>query len=123
LRELFPDEATCRESADARYAGGAGTRNAPAHAGDWGVDPVPAPKNNGGGVVAGAAPTMARETAAHFLPGLLKTCGGDPEKFLQALAANRLLAQHFDAESPEVLKVLTGATEDKGAGDGTEVPF
>jgi hypothetical protein len=70
---------------------------------------------------------MARDTAAHFLPGLLKTCGGDPERFLQALAQNKLLAQHFDAGSPEVQKLLgiTGeASEAAEALDGdAEPPF
>lgn len=112
VREVFPDEQTCREASDARYATG---RAQPANtAADWGVPVSPAPQApNGGGVGAGTAPTMARDTAAHFLPGLLQTCGGDPERFLQALAQNRLLAQHFDADSPEVQKLL--GTE--GVGD------
>jgi len=131
VREVFPDEQTCREASDARYGGGGGARQTAAHAGDWGVPTtpattagqatnVPAPKN-------GPAPTMARDTAAHFLPGLLKTCGGDPERFLQALAQNKLLAQHFDASSPEVQKLL-GITGEAGeaaeALDGdAEPPF
>ena len=118
VREVFPDEQTCREASDARYAS-SGRATPAQHAGDWGV-PVVTPN---GGIAGspppqpGSTPTMARDTAAHFLPGLLQTCGGDPERFLQALAQNRLLAQHFNADSPEVQKLLgtTPAETDDGA--------
>lgn len=127
LRELFPDEATCKEASEARY-GGVGTRTPVAHAGDWGVTvggsggaqgPQGGPGKSGG--------AMNRQTAAHFLPGLYATCGKDPEKFLQALTENKLLAEHFTAESPEVLAVLgitegSGGTSGAGAA-GDDVPF
>lgn len=128
VREVFPDEQTCREASDARYST---ARPAPAgHAGDWGVSVMPvtavagAPATGNGA----AAPTMARDTAAHFLPGLLQTCGGDPERFLQALAQNRLLAQHFNADSPEVQKLLGIApsipgAEGAGDDDDSKLPF
>ena len=121
VREVFPDEQTCREASDARYATGRAT---PANtAADWGEAvsraPAPAPAaTNGNAPVA-----MARDTAAHFLPGLLKSCGGDPERFLQALSTNKLLAQHFDADSPEVQKLLGIAPEaPAGLSDGDDEP-
>lgn len=132
VREVFPDEQTCREASDARYGGGyaaGGARQTAAHAGDWGVTAVastattasaPAPV---GERATASAPTMARDTAAHFLPGLLKTCGGDPERFLQALAQNKLLAQHFSADSPEVQKLLGVAEEGQGDVDLEATPF
>jgi hypothetical protein len=119
VREVFPDEQTCREASDARYGGGGGAKQTAAHAGDWGVattpttEPVVKPNVR----ASGTPPTMARDTAAHFLPGLLKTCGGDPERFLQALAQNKLLAQHFDADSPEVQKLLGTGTQENEGGD------
>ena len=117
LRELFPNEETCREAADARYGGNkAGGTPTAQTAADWGV-PAPTgapaqPANGGKG-----APGMTREVAAHFLPGLLKTVGNDREKFLAALKTNSLLAPHFDAASPEVV-ALVGE-----AGDDANVPF
>jgi hypothetical protein len=123
VREVFPDEQTCREASDARYGGGGGAKQTAAHAGDWGVAPVPPPASAASEASAvkpnvrasGTPPTMARDTAAHFLPGLLKTCGGDRERFLQALGQNKLLAQHFDETSPEVEKLLgTGPQENEG---------
>ena len=126
VREVFPDEQTCREASDARYAP-SGRATPAGHAGDWGValagsGSADAPaKNTAPGTEAPVK--MARETAAHFLPGLLKSCGGDPERFLQALSTNKLLAQHFDADSPEV-RTLLGITPDAPAGlsDGDDEP-
>jgi len=131
LRELFPDEETCREAADARYGGNkAGGTPSAQHAGDWGVTVSTspgvapnAPANGGtvastnGGTGSNKAPGMTREVAAHFLPGLLKTVGNDREKFLAALSTNSLLSPHFDATSPEVV-ALVGE-----AGDDANVPF
>lgn len=116
VREVFPDLETCKEASDARYGGG--PRATPANtAADWGepkmvTTPASAPPPAQVGKT-----TMARDTAVHFLPGLLKTCGGDPEKFLQALAQNTLLSQHFNADSPEVMTLL-GITAGEGLGDG-----
>lgn len=131
IREVFPDEATCKEAADARYGGG--PRVTPANtAADWGVPttkgPASAVTTNTATTIAppangGSVPQMARDTAVHFLPGLLKTCGGDPEKFLQALAQNRLLSQHFDANSPEVQKLLGTEGENGGDVDLEATPF
>lgn len=121
VREVFPDLDTCKEAADARYGGG--PRATPVNtAADWGVPSPAAPAPNGG-VGARSAPTMARDTAVHFLPGLLKTCGGDPEKFLQALATNSLLSQHFNADSPEVQKLLGTEKHDGGDVDLDTTPF
>lgn len=124
VREVFPDEQTCREASDARYAP-SGRATPAGHAGDWGVVTGPSGAAVTGPPASepGAPVKMARETAAHFLPGLLKSCGGDPERFLQALSTNKLLAQHFDADSPEV-QTLLGITPDAPAGlsDGDDEP-
>lgn len=125
VREVFPDEQTCREASDARYGGGGGAKQTATHAGDWGVTTSPATSAPVSGVapnvrVSGTPPTMARDTAAHFLPGLLKTCGGDRERFLQALGQNKLLAQHFDETSPEVQKLL-GTTEGENEGGDVDL--
>jgi hypothetical protein len=118
VREVYPDLETCKEASDARYGGG--PRATPANtAADWGEPRmVVAPPNAPPAAVPGPTKTsMSRDTAVHFLPGLLKTCGGDPEKFLQALAQNSLLSQHFTSESPEVQKLLGITKGDEGGDD------
>lgn len=110
LRELFPDADTCREAADARYGGNRAGGTPPAQtAADWGVPSAP---NEAPAQPANKAPGMTREVAAHFLPGLLKTVGGDKEKFLAALSTNSLLAPHFDVNSPEVVALIGEAGDD-----------
>lgn len=49
----------------------------------------------------------ARKQAASFLPMLWQMAAGDPSKFYKDLAANPVLSQYFDYESPEV-EAITG---------------
>jgi hypothetical protein len=117
VREVFPDEVTCRSASEARYTRG-GT--SPGNGGSWanlgiGGSPsspaAPAPVNAGKPLAPEAVPGVGkgldRGTAAKFFPGVWQRAGGDPDKFLAEMAENKVMARHFDPSSPEVLEFLT----------------
>jgi hypothetical protein len=150
VREIFPDEATCRAASEARYGGGGSGLSGGSWAGLAGnpsspAAPAPsAPPMNAGKPLApeaipGVGKGLDRATAAKFFPGVWQRASGDPDAFIKELAENKVMARHFDPASPEVLEFLTkmGHPEyaqdagDEGAGDDggdspvklEEVPF
>ena len=58
----------------------------------------PPARNNGNG--------QARTAMAGFLPALWVQAGKDPAKMEELIAANPMLAEHFDLDSPEVQEVM-----------------
>jgi len=56
------------------------------------------PSSNGGG---------ERDVALKFLPALAAQANGDVIKLAEIIAANPLVSQHFDINSPEVIALLT----------------
>ena len=120
LREIFPDEATCKLASDARYGAentGAGSAWSSIAGMPTSPNPPTTPSPSGGAAAPGAAGGMAgvtggaglnRETAAKFFPGIWQRQQGDVEKFLTELAANKIMTRHFEPflEAPEVLAFL-----------------
>lgn len=73
--------------------------------------------NNGASTEAAPAPAqpqsngktqMTRQAAAGFLLPMWTAAGKDRDKFLATIAANPMLADHFTADSPEVLALING---------------
>ena len=136
VREIFPDEATCRAASEARYGGGgaglaggswaglAGNPSSPAPAAPA-SPPMNAGKPTAPEAIPGVGKGLDRATAAKFFPGVWQRASGDPDAFVKELAENKVMARHFDPTSPEVLDFLTkmGHPEyaqdaaDKGDGD------
>lgn len=86
---FYADEAACR----AAYAAGSG-------------QPAPAPSAPANG----ADTSKERETALQFLKVLMpKWLNGtmDLDKVKAGIAANPVIARHFDANSPEVIEIMT----------------
>lgn len=48
-----------------------------------------------------------RDVALKFLPALAAQANGDVTKLAEIIAANPLVSQHFDIDSPEVIALLT----------------
>ena len=123
IREVFPDEAACRRASEARYGNGGANGGS---AGLVGGNPTPPPPAAGAQSAQSATggPGLNRETAARFFPGVWQTAGGDADRFLAALAQNKIMAKHFTPDSPEVVAFL----REKGVGgdnpiDVEDVPF
>jgi hypothetical protein len=93
FEQIFPDEATCRAASENFFS--SRTASAPQAAADM---QTPQPPQ------AGSQPENAveRQFAASTLLMLWNGCGQDRTRFLATLAASPMMAQYFNANSPEV---------------------